>query len=140
MSNWIWEKSESNNLHESTVITDQGSKYKVEIKSCPSCTCHYFQKENKVKNTCKHIAELCLPNSNYQIIACCYLKLHSPKTRLNIFWTSLTPMEKARQFLKKQRKQPLIFRLLNNNQFLRQMKVIKTFKNGFLTNLLKEKM
>ena len=56
MSNWIWEKSESNNLHESTVITDQGSKYKVEIKSCPSCTCHYFQKENKVKNTCKHIA------------------------------------------------------------------------------------
>ena len=44
LSNWIWEKNKSNNLHEFTVITDQGSSYKVEIKSCPSFTRPYFQK------------------------------------------------------------------------------------------------
>ena len=86
------------------------------------------------------MSQLCLPISNYQIIAYCYLKLHSPKTRLNIFRTSLMPMQKASKFLKKQKKQPSIFRLLNNNKKLKQMKVIRMFNNGFLTNLLKEKM
>ena len=86
------------------------------------------------------MSQLCLLNSNYQIIAYYYLKLYSPKTRLNIFWTILIPMEKASKFLKKQKKQSSIFRLLNNNQKLKQMKVIKMSKNGFLTNLLTEKM
>ena len=39
LSNWIWEKSELDNLLEFTVITDQGSRHKVENQSCPSCTC-----------------------------------------------------------------------------------------------------
>ena len=54
-SNWIWNKSESSNLHKFTVITDQESRYWVKIISPPSCTCPYFQKGKKVKNTCKHI-------------------------------------------------------------------------------------
>ena len=124
----------------SQIIIDQRSRCKVDIKSCLPCTCPYLQKGKKVKNTCRHISQLCLPISNDQIIAYCYLKLHSHKTRLNIFRTSLMPMQKASKFLKKQKKQPSIFRLLNSNQKLKQMKVIRTFKNGFLTNLLKEKM
>ena len=100
-----------------------------------------FPKRKKRSRTRANIlTQLCLPNVNYQMIACCYLRLHSPKTRLIIFWTSSIPMEKASKFLKRQKKQPAIFRLLNNNQFLRQMKVIKTFKNGFLRNLKEEKM
>ena len=47
--------NQTTNLHEFRVITDQRSRYKAEIKSCPSCTCPYFQKEKRIKSTCKHI-------------------------------------------------------------------------------------
>ena len=140
LSNWIWERSESNNLHEFTVITDQVSRYKEKL-NLARLVHVLISKKKKSSRACANIlSRLCLKNSNYQIIACCYLNLHSPKTRLNIFWTSIIPVKKASKFSKKQKKTPLVSCLLNKNQFLRQMKVIKTFKNDYLANLLKEKM
>ena len=62
LSNWIWERSESNNFHKFTIITDQRIRCKVDIKSCLPCTCSYLQKEKKVKNTCEHIAATLLTN------------------------------------------------------------------------------
>ena len=62
LSSWIWEGSESNNLYKFTIITDQRSRCKVDIKSCLPCTCPYMQKEKKDKNTCKHIVATLLIN------------------------------------------------------------------------------
>ena len=46
---------------------------------------------------------------------------------------------KSQQIPKEAEKTTIIFRLLNSNQFLRQMKVIKTFKNGFFDKLTEKK-
>ena len=138
-SNWIWNKSESSNLHKFTVITDQESRYWVKLYLFRLVHVLISKKEKRSRTRANILSQLCLPNSNHQIIASCYLKLYSTKTRLNTFWTSLITMEQASKFLKKQRKHSLIFSLLNSNQFLRQMEVIQTLKKDFLINLLKEK-
>ena len=140
-SNWIWERSESNNLHEFTVITDQVSRYKAEIKSCPPCTCPYFQKEKKFKSLCKHIVATLLKKFKLSDNSMLLPQLAFTQNEVEYLLDKHnTSVKKASKFSKKQKKTPSVSCLLNKNQFLRQMKVIKTFKNDYLTNLLKEKM
>ena len=121
LSNWIWEKRKPNKLHKFTVVTDQGSRYKVEIKSCPSCLWPDFQKEKRSRTRANILLQLWLPKSNHQMI-CNVPKVAFTQNEVEYLMASLILTEKASKFLKKHRKQPSIFHLPNNSKFLHSNK------------------
>ena len=99
-----------------------------------------FPKRKRVKNTCKHFVATLITKFKLPDDSMVLPQVAFTQNEVEYLLDKLNTNGKSQQIPKEAEKTTIIFRLLNSNQFLRQMKVIKTFKNGFLTNLLKKNM
>ena len=140
LSNWIWEKSELDNLLEFTVIADQRSRHKVEIESCPSCTCPYFKKEKKGKNTCKHIVATLINKLNLPDNSILLPQVAFTQNEVEYLLDQLNTNGKSLEVPKEAEKTTTNLSFAEQQSIFEANEGNKSVQKWFLTNLLKEKI